>query len=258
MSDPIQTRHDAIVVGSGPGGGCVARELARAGMGVLILERGADWRGHPLYGSNPGALLNAERHALLFSREGMQIVRPLMVGGATSMFAGCAAPPPPWLAERYGVDVARDAADIAAELGVAPLPSELRGAGSTLIAEAGRSLGMSWVPQDKFMRAARARAFECGAHCLLGCRCGAKWNAGELVDDAIGAGAELRTRARVARVIVERGAAVGVGGRSRDGPCEARAPIVINAGGGHGTPMLQRTAGIAAGGSNAKDTTEMV
>jgi choline dehydrogenase-like flavoprotein len=87
------TQHqvDVAVVGSGPGGATVARELARAGRRVLLLERGRDWRKHPLYGTYPGVLLYADKNALMFTREGLNIVRPLMVGGATSMYCGCSA-----------------------------------------------------------------------------------------------------------------------------------------------------------------------
>jgi choline dehydrogenase-like flavoprotein len=252
------THYDAIVVGSGPGGAGVARDLSRAGRRVLIIERGRDWRSHPLYGTYPGALLYADRQALLFTKEGVQIVRPLMVGGATSMYAGCSAPPPDWLHERHGVDVRSDAAEMHRELQVGPLAPELRGAGSTRLAEAGLGLGMDWQPQDKFMLPARARPFDCGARCLLGCRCGAKWSAGEFVDDAVAAGALLRTRTRVSRVMVENGAAVGGAGRGTDGPFEAYAPHIILAGGGLGSPMLLRTAGIDAGHGVAMDTTVMI
>jgi choline dehydrogenase-like flavoprotein len=251
---------DVVVAGSGPGGATVARELARAGKRVLIVERGRDWRASPLYGTYPGALLYADRSALLFTREGMQIVRPLMVGGATSMFAGCAAPPPPWLRERYGIDVEAEAQEYARELDVRPLAPELRGSGSTRIADAANSLGLDWRPQDKFMRPARATRFDCGAHCLLGCRCRAKWNAAEFVDDAITAGAMLWDRARVNRILVEDGVAIGlsgVRGRRRE-TFLVRADHVVIAAGGLGTPMLLRTAGIDAGRGIAMDTTMMV
>jgi choline dehydrogenase-like flavoprotein len=181
-----------------------------------------------------------------------------MVGGATSMYAGCSAPPPEWLHERYGVDVRREAAELHAELHIAPLPGELRGEASTRIAEAAIGLGMNWEPQDKFMLPARATPFDCGAHCLLGCRCGAKWTAAEFVEDAVDAGATLRARARVARVIVEDGTATGVAGRGSDGPFEVFAPHIILAAGGLGSPMLLRTAGIEAGHGVAMDTTVMV
>jgi choline dehydrogenase-like flavoprotein len=249
---------DSIVVGSGPGGATVARDLARAGRRVLILERGGDWRRHPLHGTYPGALVYADRRALLFTKEGLNIVRPLMLGGATTMYAGCSAPPPSWLRERHGIDVDDDARDLAAELQVAPLPAELRGAASTRVAEAAIGLGMDWRPQDKFMLPSRGRPFDCGARCLLGCRCGAKWNAAEFVDDAVAAGATLWTRARASRVLVEDGTAVGVAGRRSGRAFEVRADRVILAAGGLGSPLLLRTAGIEAGHGIAMDTTVMV
>src|SRR5690606_38883699 len=172
-----------------------------------------------------------------------------------SMYAGCAAPPPEWLHERHGVDVRAEAMELHAELGIAPLAADLRGAGSTRVADAANSLGHDWRPQDKFMLPARARPFDCGARCLLGCRCGAKWTAAEFVDDALAAGATLRTRARVSRVLVQDGVVTGVAGRAAGGPFEVRAPRVILAAGGLGTPLLLRTAGIDAGRGVAMDTT---
>jgi choline dehydrogenase-like flavoprotein len=256
MSERVE--YDVVVAGSGPGGATVARELAGAGKRVLLLERGRDWRGHPFYGTYPGALLYADKRALLFTEEGLNIVRPLMVGGATTMYAGCAAPPPPWLKTRHHVDVEAEAAEFAAELHVAPLPPELRGAASTRLAEAALALGMDWKPQDKFMLPARAHPFDCGARCLLGCRCGAKWTAAEFVDDAVARGATLWTRARAREVLVEGGAVRGLRVTHGMRRVEVRAPVVILAAGGLGTPELLRTAGIEAGNGIAMDTTVMV
>ena len=87
-------QSEVIVVGSGPGGATIARELARAGKRVLLLERGQDHRPRSYYGTYLGALLYTDRGSLLFTEEGLNIVRPMMVGGATSMYCGCAAPPP--------------------------------------------------------------------------------------------------------------------------------------------------------------------
>ena len=105
MSTALSLRADVIVVGSGPGGATVARQLAQAGKRVLLLERGIDHRPRAYYGTYLGALIYADRRSLLFTKEGLNIVRPLMVGGATSMYCGCAAPPPGWLKQKYGVDI---------------------------------------------------------------------------------------------------------------------------------------------------------
>ena len=226
---------------------------------MLLLERGRDWRGSRLYGTYPGALLYADRAALLFTRQGMNIVRPLMVGGATSMYCGCAAHPREWWRERYGIDLEEPAAEAARELGVAPLPPEFRGEASTRIAEAAAREGMEWEPQLKFLRPERADPFDCGAHCMLGCRCSAKWNAGEYVDQAVEAGAELWTRARVDRILVEGGAVRGVAGRRGGTPFQVEAETVVLAAGGIGSPVLLQGCGIeAAGRGMAMDTTVMV
>ena len=250
--------YEYIIVGSGPGGATVARELARAGRGVALLERGRDWRRNPLYGTYAGALAYADRRALLFTKEGVNIIRPLMLGGATSMFAGCSADPLQWWQAEYDIDLTGYASKVKEELEICPLPASQRGTASTKLAEAGNSLGMRWEPQDKFMIPARSHGFKCGAHCMLGCRCGAKWNAAEFVDDAVAAGAVLHTQCRVDAVLHDNDRVRGVRVRERSRTRELTADNVIVAAGGVGTPMLLRESGVNISDGMAMDLTVMV
>lgn len=259
MADKKMISADVIVVGSGPGGASLARDLARRGKRVLILERGIDHRPRSYYGTYLGALLYSDRGSLLYTEEGLNIVRPLMVGGATSMYCGCAALPPTWLKDKYRIDIDTQVSEIIEELEIDVLPLELRGRASTHIAQAARALGYDWQPQLKFMKPERARRFDCGAKCMLGCRCGAKWNAAEWVDEAISAGAELRTKAYVERVLHDGRQVSGVSGRLAGQPFIATAPVVVLAAGGIGTPRILQASGFnQAGQGMTMDVTVMV
>ena len=252
---------DVVVVGSGPGGASVARELVRRGRRVLLLERGIDERRRFYFGTYLGALLYTDRASLLFTEEGLNVVRPLMLGGATSMYCGCAAAPPPWMKARYGVDLDAETKEAEEELAVAPLPPQMRGRASTRLAEAAGEVGYPFFPQPKFMSPARSARFPeaCGARCMLGCRCGAKWNAAEWVDEAVAGGAALRTRARVDRVTIENGQATGVEGRTGGAPFHVRANTVVVAAGGIGTPRLLQASGLREAGEGlTMDATLMV
>lgn len=252
---------DVVIVGSGPGGATLARELTRAGAGlrVLLLERGSDWRDHPLYGTYPGAMLYTDRFSFLTTDEGLNILRPLMLGGATSMYCGCAAAPLPWWRDKYGIDLERYAAEAMDELYIAPLPPALRGGASTRIAEAAAAVGQTWAPQDKFVSPARARHFTCRATCMLGCRCGAKWNAAEFADEARGAGCAVWTEAHVSHVVISGGAAHGVRGVVGGEPFTVAAKTVVVAAGGIGSAVLLQNSGLHdAGRGMTMDTTVMV
>lgn len=251
---------DVIIIGSGPGGATVARGLAKAGKRVILLERGRDWRRSPLYGTYPGALLYADRASLLFTHEGLNIIRPLMAGGATSMYCGCSARPPAWIKDRYGIDLDAYADETIDELNIAPLPADLRGAASTRLAEAGTALGHDWIPLPKFMSPARTQHFDCGAHCMLGCRCGAKWNAAEWVEEAVATGCcTFLTEAHVDSILVENKKAVGVNAKVKGQEMVIYAPVVILAAGGIGSPTLLQQAGLSQAGQGiGMDTTVMV
>lgn len=259
MATQAVLSSDVIVVGSGPGGATVARELARAGKKVLILERGHDHRDRFYYATYPGALIYSDKMSFLFTEEGLNIISPVMVGGATSMYCGCSAPPPPWLKKKYRIDIDAEVSETERELEIKPLPPELRGAASTRIAEAAGALGYKWFPQPKFMKPSRSKKFSCAATCMLGCRCGAKWSAGEFVDEAVERGAILRTGARIERVLLDGGHVSGVQGRMGGKDFTATAGTVILAAGGIGTPRILQASGFReAGVGMTMDTTVMV
>lgn len=260
MTQELMTRQtDVVVVGSGPGGATVARQLARASKKVVLLEMGRDHRNEFYYGTHLGALIYGDKRCLLFTEEGLNVVRPIMTGGATNMFTGSAARPPAWLKERYKVDIDDYVEETINELDIQPLPDELLGEGSKRIMEAGLSLGYSWEPLMKFIKPARAAKFDCGAKCMLGCRCGAKWTANEYVDEAVSAGCELITQAKVDSLIIEDEQAVGVRGNIRRTPFEVRADVIVLAAGGIGTPLIMQNSGFFdAGNGMTMDTTTMV
>jgi choline dehydrogenase-like flavoprotein len=95
---------------------------------------------------------------------------------------------------------------------------------------------------------------------MLGCRCGAKWNAAEYLDQAMAAGCDVVTGARVDRVLIEDGQAVGVAGRRGRRRFALRAGTVVLAAGGIGSPRILQSSGLAHAGQNglAMDTTLMV
>jgi choline dehydrogenase-like flavoprotein len=94
---------------------------------------------------------------------------------------------------------------------------------------------------------------------MLGCRCGAKWNAAEWVDEAVANGCELLTEACVDDVIIEDGQVGGVRASWRGQPLEVEAGAVVLAGGGIGSPLiLQRAGFFEAGHGMTMDSTAIV
>ncbi len=168
------------------------------------------------------------------------------------MYCGCAAQPPGWLKDKYGVDIEAEVKETIDELSIQPLPEDLRGSASTRIAMAGQALGYDWFAQPKFVNPQRsdqhAKRFNCQATCMLGCRCGAKWNAAEWVFEAVAGGAQLVQGARVEKVIIEDGHALGVEGRIGPRRFSDRADQVNISAGGIGSPRILQQSGLNQAG----------
>jgi len=241
MLPMFRSSYDAIVVGSGPGGASAARELARSGMGVLVLEQGG---AAPLKGTvtQMAAMAGVPGKGAYLHRDASLLVAGITAGGSSAINFATAAPPPPALFARYGIDLEPALAQLRAELPLAPLPDELVGPMAARMMAAAQSLSLDWRKLDKMIRPERCRT-GCW-RCVYGCPFGAKWTARDFLDEACRHGAQLAERARVLRVLVEGGRAAGVEVEVNGTLRSIAAPIVVLAGGGLGSPRLLHRSGL--------------
>jgi choline dehydrogenase-like flavoprotein len=238
-----RSSFDAIVVGTGPGGASVARELAKGGASILMLEQGS---AAPLKGSlgQMAAMAAVPGKGAFIHRDASLLVRAITLGGTSTINFATAAPPPGAMFAAHGIDLAPALALLRAELPMAPLPDSLVGPMAARIMAAARALGLDWRKLDKMIRPQACRS-GCW-RCVTGCPFGAKWTARDFVDEALAHGAQLRDRARVTRVLVEDGRAVGVEADVNGESRLLRAGCVVLAAGGIGSPRLLRASNLLA------------
>ena len=232
---------DAIVVGTGPGGATVARELAEKNKRVLILERGDNWG---IRGTSWQAALAAgiPGRSLLMTHNALAMFRGITTGGSSVFYYATAFEPPVAMLKSHGLDITEEVAEIRAELPTAPLKDELVGPGAKRIMTSARELGYAWNKLPKFIYQEKCQP-ECW-RCSYGCPFGAKWNARHYIDQAVANGATLISRARVHKVLVEKQTAIGVAYKRFGTAHRVYAPEIILAAGGIGSPVILRKSGI--------------
>ncbi|MBN2160368.1 MAG: GMC family oxidoreductase [Spirochaetes bacterium] len=238
-------RANTVIVGSGPGGATVARELARSGDDVIILEKGGYHRW-PV-GS---VLAYATMYDIKKSKDGVLVRRGITAGGSTMLYSGNAYDPPSFLKEELGIDLAAEVAETKKELSIQPVPESFyRGYRGTMrMVGAASELGFRMRPQERFIDPELCDP-ACD-RCLFGCSRGAKWTAREYLADAVEAGARLFVRHNVVKVLSSGGSAEGVLARDRYGQKRIMANRVILAAGGIGTPIILKKSGIADAGGH--------
>lgn len=241
----------AIVVGTGAGGATAARELAKSGFEVIILEAGKEFK--PFRRLLPLAeplrrigLLDEKIITSLFppmgamrSANDLVLVRGITTGGSTVLSCGNIVHAEHGLKE-IGLDLTPEFEEIEKKIGVTEFPRERWRPVTQRMFEAAEKLGLEPKATPKAVDS--IKCVSCGL-CELGCTTDARWDSRRFLDDAIHAGAVLHTSSPVEKVIIENGQAKGVvvkSGRT------VKADIVVLAAGGIGTAQILKASGLPA------------
>ncbi|HEX2436082.1 MAG TPA: GMC family oxidoreductase [Solirubrobacterales bacterium] len=251
---------DVVVVGSGAGGAVAAAILAAAGLDVIVLEAGP-YMTRDTYPDDPVEALSA-----LYRDGGLTIAegRPAVpvpvgraVGGTTVINSGTALRAPErvlakWRREhgiRWATELEAEFADAEKRLRVMPVDVERMGRNGQLFMAGAEELGISGGP----LKRNAGRCVQCSS-CPKGCRLDAKRAMHvTYLPRAAEAGARVRSKTEVERILFEGVRAVGVrcrvdgGERSPTREVRARGAVVC-AGGALGTPELLLRSGFDDGG----------
>lgn len=261
---PLSMDVDVVVIGSGAGGAVVARELARDGRSVVVLEEGGH---HPLeeYRSfSPSqSLRTLAREAGLGLAMGlgdtpvMSVMAGKCVGGSSVLTGGVCFRIPDdvlheWSTELGLEGMTPDALDehfseLEHDLSVSVVPESMRSRSTELFVEGAERLGIR-------MKSLRRNTSGCkgASRCNFGCPNGAKMSVDvSVLPEATRHGAVIVSDALVEKIDVQRGVARGVRGRFLDArtgepsvPFEVRARVVVVACGSMHTPILLKRSGL--------------
>jgi hypothetical protein len=209
---PVKDEAEFIVVGTGTGGGTVARELARKGKSVIMLEKGREYNRLGSYLTYASMVWNK---GLVTSKEGQISFCAIMTGGSSVVTAGCLMDPPKYLKEKWDIDLSEELGETKRELGVQKLPENLCGAGSLKVLEAANALGYSWDRVDKMIDP--SKCIEGCSKCTLGCKRGAKWTVRTYLAEAQEKGSKLYERIDIQAITHQNGKVTGVWGIDKSG-----------------------------------------
>jgi choline dehydrogenase-like flavoprotein len=260
----FELETDVVVVGSGPGGAVVAKEVAEAGLRVVLIEEGPPFTPADFELDSAVSMARTMREGGLRTTLGtvMPTMQAICLGGGSLVNSAICVRPPAFVLDdwcerhalrhtsRADLDPHFDA--VGAFLGIEPTPEAVQGRRNLLFREGCDALGIGSEPIPRNVRGCRG-----SGECFTGCRARAKQSMDlSYVPAAVGKGALVLTSARVEEVRSDGRRATGVRGRivtpftGRPGHrfrVDARA--VVLAAGCMATPVLLRKSGGLADGS---------
>jgi choline dehydrogenase-like flavoprotein len=229
-----------VVIGTGVGGGTLARELARRGKRVIMVEKGKELRK---LGTSMTLVNMALNKGVIVTKEGYTSASAIMTGGSSVVTAGAYADPPPYLKDKWGIDLSQEIEETRRELGVQKVPENLCGASSLKVMEAANSMGYQWERLEKMVDP--QKCVEGCSDCTLGCKRDAKWTVRTYLKEAMEKDARLYEQIDAQAVIHENGKALGVWGIDRSGKeVEFRGEKVIVAAGGMNSARILLRSGL--------------
>jgi len=249
---------EVVVVGTGPGGGSLARVLAEAGVDVLLLEQGP---AHSRFQSN---YANVSRYHM---QEGgtmvargsapMPIAAGRGVGGSTLVNSALSFRAPRYVLDGWAEHLAEPALSLDAMqpvydevsriVGVQVTRTEVSGVNNDIIVRGVEKLGLTGGLAPR----STPGCVGCGV-CYFGCPTRGKASTNlTFLPRATAAGARIQAEVEVREVLVENGRAVGVAGvaihpetGAEGGRVEVRAQHVVVSAGAIGTPRLLWRSGL--------------
>ena len=251
---------DFVIVGAGPGGASVARELTAGGASVVMLEDGPGTRHFRPSFANVARYHMQEAGTIL--AEGpvtFPVAAGRGVGGGSLINSAICFRAPDYVMHEWAAELADDRylpeavapiyAEIEERIGVVDLPLAIAGENNLIVARGVKKLGLG----GGLLRRNTPGCVGCGI-CNLGCPTGGKHSVDmNLIADAQRDGLRIQADCRVDRVLRSGGRATGVVGTLRDTETRAavgevtvhaRKAVVLSAG-ALGTPRLLWHDGLA-------------
>ena len=239
---------DVCVIGSGAGGAVVAKELAEAGLSVIILEAG-EHHDPTTFGTYEPEMLRRLfwDSGLRSTRDGAIVIsQGRGVGGSTVHNLCYAVRPPQTLLHRWGIpEIWSHFESVEEILGVTQIEeTDVNGLNS--IIRRGCE-AMKW--RGGLQRHNRGVCTTCGARCLFGCpvskstqsestRMGKQSMAVTYIPLALAAGARLYSDCMAEKIHVKSKRAVGVSARLPSGELYIQSKVVVLAAGAINSPQL--------------------
>lgn len=253
-SGDLRATCDVVIVGTGPGGSAAAATLAEAGAKVILLDAGKrflpkeyvprmQWAHENLFMARGTRVSRGNAFIPIFSAQ-------VVGGGSIVNSAICFRAPDVKLEEwvrDFGVGFADPTAmrpiyeEVERDIQVTRT-AEWNGKGNNLIFKKGVD-ALGWTT-GAFMARNAPGCIGCGL-CRMGCPIGGKGSMDmNYLRRATAKGAVIHPEAKVERVLVESGRAVGVEGSFGPHRMEIRAKNVLLSGGAFGTPLLLMRSGL--------------
>jgi choline dehydrogenase-like flavoprotein len=251
---------DVCVVGAGPGGAACARQLAAAGLSVVILEEGPpSSRFRPNLGNAMRYHMQEGGAMVAQGSAPMPIAAGRGVGGGSLVNSAICFRTPDHILEGW-VEVLGDERyspavmapvfeELEALLGIGQVTEETAGANNKLIARGAEALGFP----GGLLRRNTPFCQGCGL-CNFGCPVNGKASVNfNLLPLAVRDGAVIQADVKVDRLLIEGDRVAGVSGVAHDpetrapgGRVTVKAPRVVLSAGAVGTPRLLHYSGAAS------------